>query len=74
MIALADIALYSDFCIKIIRIYGVRTFGFLYFQLGKDELQRRKPPSFLAVLTGMGEAAYRRADGVCGIPIRALGA
>ena len=43
-------------------------------KLGKDELQRTKPPSFLAVLTGMGEAAYRRADGVYVIPLRALGA
>ena len=29
--------------------------------------------SFLAVLTGMGEAAYRRADGVYVIPVRSLG-
>lgn len=33
-----------------------------------------KEPSFLAVITGMGEAAYRRGDGVYVIPIRALGA
>ena len=31
-------------------------------------------PSFLAVITGVGEAAYRRGDGVYVIPIRALGA
>lgn len=31
-------------------------------------------PSFMAVVTGMGEAAYRRSDGVYVIPIRALGA
>lgn len=31
-------------------------------------------PSFLAVVTGMGEAAYRRSDGIYVIPIRALGA
>lgn len=35
---------------------------------------RAKEPSFLAVVTGMGEAAYRRRDGVYVIPIRALGA
>lgn len=31
-------------------------------------------PSFMAVVTGMGEAAYRRSDGVYVIPTRALGA
>ena len=31
-------------------------------------------PSFMAVVTGMGEAAYRRSDGVYVIPVRALGA
>lgn len=35
---------------------------------------RVREPSFLAVVTGMGEAAYRRGDGVYVIPIRALGA
>lgn len=43
-------------------------------KLLKDPLSRTKPPSFLAVLTGMGEAAYRRNDGVYVIPIRSLGA
>ena len=43
-------------------------------KLLKDELGRTKEPSFLAVLTGMGEVAYRRSDGVYVIPIRALGA
>lgn len=40
---------------------------------GNDKSQARKP-SFLAVITGMGEVAYRRSDGVYVIPIRALGA
>lgn len=31
-------------------------------------------PSFMAVVTGMGEAAYQRKDGIYVIPIRALGA
>lgn len=38
---------------------------------GKAQVRK---PSFLAVVTGMGEAAYRRGDGVYVIPIRALGA
>lgn len=38
-----------------------------------DERSRTSAPSFLAVLTGMGEAAYRRPDGVYVIPVRALG-
>lgn len=29
---------------------------------------------FMAVITGTGEAAYRRGDGIYVIPIRALGA
>lgn len=33
-----------------------------------------REPEFLAVLTGVGEAAYRRAYGVLVIPLRALGA
>ncbi len=39
-----------------------------------DEKARVAKPSFLAVVTGMGEVAYRRPDGVYVIPIRALGA
>ena len=39
-----------------------------------DAPARTRPPSFLAVITGTGEAAYRRADGVYVIPIRTLGA
>ena len=43
-------------------------------KLLKDPMGRTKEPSFLAVLTGMGESAYRRHDGVYVVPIRALGA
>ena len=39
-----------------------------------NEKAQVREPSFLAVVTGMGEAAYRRGDGVYVIPIRALGA
>ena len=35
---------------------------------------RAPEPVFMAVITGTGEAAYRRGDGVYVIPIRALGA
>ena len=42
-------------------------------KLCSDERSRTSAPSFLAVLTGMGEAAYRRPDGVYVIPVRALG-
>ena len=38
-----------------------------------NEKAQVREPSFLAVVTGMGEAAYRRGDGVYVIPIRALG-
>ena len=40
---------------------------------GKDAA-RTPEPSFLAVVTAMGEAAFRRSDGVYVIPIRSLGA
>lgn len=43
-------------------------------KLMRDSLGRTPKPSFLAVLLGTGEAAYRRQDGVYVIPIRALGA
>ena len=43
-------------------------------KLAKDTRSRTRRASFLAVLTGMGEAAYRRPDGVYVIPIRSLGA
>ena len=39
-----------------------------------NEKANVREPSFLAVITGMGEVAYRRPDGVYVIPIRALGA
>lgn len=35
---------------------------------------RTPEPVFMAVITGTGEAAYRRSDGIYVIPIRALGA
>lgn len=38
-----------------------------------NEKARTKEPSFMAVVTGMGEAAYKRKDGIYVIPIRALG-
>lgn len=43
-------------------------------KLGKDPQARTKPPSFLAVVVGVGEMAYRRPDGVYVVPIVALGA
>lgn len=43
-------------------------------KLLKDPQGRTKEPAFLVVLTGMGEVAYHRPDGVYVIPIRALGA
>nr|WP_306792703.1 DUF4143 domain-containing protein [Collinsella urealyticum] len=39
-----------------------------------NERAGMRKPSFLAVITGVGEVAYRRSDGVYVIPIRALGA
>jgi len=42
-------------------------------KLMRDPNARTKKPSFLAVITGAGEYAYRRPDGVYVIPIRALG-
>ena len=43
-------------------------------KLESDRAGRTPAPSFLAVLVGVGEAAYRRPDGIYVIPIRALGA
>lgn len=43
-------------------------------KLLKDERARTLPPAFLAIVTGMGEAPYRRSDGVLVIPVRSLGA
>ena len=42
-------------------------------KLLRDEKGRTPEPSFLAIITGVGEASYCRPDGVCVIPIRALG-
>ena len=38
-----------------------------------NEKAKVPEPSFLAIITGMGEAAYKRSDGVYVIPIRSLG-
>lgn len=43
-------------------------------KLLRDERHRVDPPTFLAVIVGVGEAAYRRPDGVYVIPVRMLGA
>ena len=43
-------------------------------KLLKNSKARTREPSFLAVVTGTGEVAYRRPDGVFVIPIRTLGA
>lgn len=43
-------------------------------KLLKDEKARTPAPVFLAVITGTGEGAYRRPDGVYVVPIRCLGA
>lgn len=40
----------------------------------KNKQGRTPAPVFLAVVTGMGEAAYRRPDGVYVVPVRSLGA
>lgn len=53
---------------------GAKSLVRLREKLAKDERGRTKEPSFLAVLVGVGEAAYRRPDGVPVIPVRALGA
>ena len=43
-------------------------------KLADDALARTRDPSFLAVLTGTGESAFRRPDDVYMIPVRTLGA
>jgi uncharacterized protein len=53
---------------------GAKTLLRLAKKLGKDPQARTKPPSFLAVVVGMGEMAYRRPDGVYVIPVATLGA
>lgn len=42
-------------------------------KLTRTAVSRTRKPSFLAVLTAMGEAAYCRSDGVYVIPVRSLG-
>ncbi|MCI7130674.1 MAG: hypothetical protein MSA09_09040 [Lachnospiraceae bacterium] len=38
----------------------------------KIDTDRMKAPSFMMVLTGIGDYAYRRKDGVCVVPIGCL--
>ena len=38
----------------------------------KIDTDRMNAPSFLMVLTGIGDYAYRRQDGVCVVPIGCL--
>ena len=40
--------------------------------LGKIDTDKMGEPSFMAVITGTGEYAYRRGDGILVIPIGAL--
>lgn len=42
-------------------------------KLMKDKKARTAEPAFLAVVTGTGERAYQRPDGIYVIPVRALG-
>ena len=42
-------------------------------KLTKNQKSRASDPSFLAVVTGVGEAPYRRTDGVAVVPVRCLG-
>ena len=42
-------------------------------KLLKNPQERANPPEFLAILTGIGEYAYQRDDGIYVIPIRTLG-
>ena len=42
-------------------------------KLTKDPAARTREPSFLAVVTGTGEASHQRPDGVFVLPIRTLG-
>lgn len=52
---------------------GARSLLRLKDKLLRDERRRVEPPAFLAVIVGVGEAAYRRPDGVYVVPIRMLG-
>ena len=38
----------------------------------KIDIEKMNAPSFLMVLTGTGDYAYRRPDGVCVVPIGCL--
>ena len=53
---------------------GARSLLRMRDKLLRDKMGRTKPPACLAVLTGMGEIAYKRPDGVYVVPIRAFGA
>ena len=53
---------------------GAKSLLRLRSKLLKDELSRTPAPVFMAVITGMGEAPYRRPDGIYVIPIRSLAA
>lgn len=53
---------------------AARTLLRLQGKLLKPPASRMAPPSFLCVLTGVGEAAYQRPDGVYVVPICSLGA
>lgn len=52
---------------------GAKNLLMLQKKLLRDTQKRVEAPSFLAVIVGAGDAAYRRADGVFVIPIRTLG-
>ncbi len=73
---------YSDLCWSFIRILGGSSAlsRRVSLSLTRNLCQSATQATLacdvynLAVLTGMGEVAYRRADGIYVIPIRALGA
>lgn len=52
---------------------GAKNLQRLEAKLLKNEKGRTPKPVFLAVITGVGEAPYRRGDGVYVIPLRCLG-
>ena len=53
---------------------AARTLLRMQGKLLESKASRMVPPSFLCVLTGVGEAAYQRPDGVYVVPICSLGA
>lgn len=53
---------------------GAKTLTRVRNKVCGNERARVPEPAFMAVITGTGEAAYRRPDGVYVIPVRALGA